>query len=296
MSVPAAYLAVVLVWSTTPLAIVWSSETVHPMMAAWLRMAIAALLGWMLVRTLKLELPWHWKAIRSYGCAVIGIFGGMCCTYLAVGYVSSGLISVIYGLAPLVSGMLAQQLIGEARFRPYQWLAFAIALSGLGSIFAGDLRLAEEGWPGVLLLLAAVFLFSLSGVLVKRVGADVHPLPHTVGTLLFSLPLFGLSWLVTDGHWPVLDFGSHSPWAILYLATFGSLVGFVCYFYVLKRLSATTVALVTLITPVFALMLGSLLNGEAISASLMVGTGIILSGLSLYFWGDRLQWARRRLA
>src|SRR5690606_40687475 len=121
--------------------------------------------------------------------------------------------------------------------------------------------LAEEGWPGVLLLLAAVFLFSLSGVLVKRVGADVHPLPHTVGTLLFSLPLFGLSWLVADGHWPVLDFGSHSPWAILYLATFGSLVGFVCYFYVLKRLSATTVALVTLITPVFALMLGNLLNG-----------------------------------
>lgn len=296
MSVPAAYLAVVIVWSTTPLAVAWSSETVHPVMAAWLRMAIAALLGWVLVRVLRMELPWHRMALKSYGCAVIGVFGGMYCTYMAVSYVSSGLISVFYGMAPLISGMLGQHLIGEERFKLHHWLAFFIAFAGLGYIFLGDLRLSAEGLPGVLLLLAAVFLFSLSGVMVKKVGADIHPLAHTVGTLLCSLPLFGLGWLVTDGELPVLDFSSHSPWAILYLATFGSLVGFVCYYYVLKQLAATTVALVTLVTPAFALMLGNLLNGELVSAPVIIGTGMILCGLSLYFWGDRLRLSGHRLA
>src|SRR5690606_8650724 len=114
-------------------------------------------------------------------------------------------------------------------------------------IFLDDLALSGDGLPGILLILAAVLLFSLSGVMVKKVGAEVHPLPATVGALLFSLPLFAIAWVLMDGALPTLDFSSRSPWAIFYLATFGSLIGFVCYFYVLKRMPASTVALVTLV-------------------------------------------------
>src|SRR5690606_2335661 len=110
MSVPAAYLAVLVVWSTTPLAVVWSSETVHPVMAAGLRMALAAVLGWLLVRAFRLELPWHKAALRSYSYSVLAVFGAMFCTYLAVAYIPSGLISVLYGLSPMVSGLLGQRV------------------------------------------------------------------------------------------------------------------------------------------------------------------------------------------
>ncbi|NVK43634.1 MAG: DMT family transporter [Oceanospirillaceae bacterium] len=289
MSVPSAYLAVLVIWATTPLGVAWSSETVHPLMAAWLRMAIAALLGWLLVRALRLELPWHRAALRSYACATLGIFGAMAATYTAVQYIPSGLISVIFGLSPIISALLAQLLLKEAPFAPHRWLACVLGLAGLGWIFLDGATLGPGSWPGVALLLLAALLFSLSGVMVKREALAIHPLSQTVGALVLSLPAYGLLWALLDGSAPQLDFSSHSPWAILYLAVFGSLVGFVSYFHVLSRLSPSTVALVTLITPVFALLLGSWLNHEVVGTSTWTGTAVILAGLSVFFWGDRLR-------
>nr|WP_067291838.1 DMT family transporter [Marinobacterium profundum] len=289
MSVPSAYLAVLAIWATTPLGIAWSSETVNPLMAAWLRMGIAAVLGWLLVRTLRLDMPWHRQALRSYAFATLGIFGAMSSTYLAVRFVPSGLISVIFGLSPVLSALLAQVLLREAPMAPHRWLACAIALSGLGWIFMDDATLSLETWPGIALLLLAVLLFSLSAVMVKREALAIHPLPHTVGALLLSLPCYGLLWLLLDGTAPTFDFGSHSPWAILYLAVFGSLIGFVCYFHILSKLPPSTVALVTLITPVFALLLGSLLNHENVGLSVWSGTALIMAGLAIFFWGHRLR-------
>ena len=64
MSVPAAYLAVVIIWSTTPLGIVWSSETVDPTLALFLRMALAAVLGLAFVVVARIRLLWT----RPAGC------------------------------------------------------------------------------------------------------------------------------------------------------------------------------------------------------------------------------------
>lgn len=46
-------------------------------------------------------------------------------------------------------------------------------------------------------------------------------------------------------------------------------------------------ALVTLITPVIALVLGSLLNDEPLTARRVQGGGLICIGLAVYSWGDR---------
>ena len=48
------------------------------------------------------------------------------------------------------------------------------------------------------------------------------------------------------------------------------------------------IGLVTLITPVLALMLGQTLNGEQINTNVWFGTLAILAGLGLYLWGGRL--------
>ena len=55
------------------------------------------------------------------------------------------------------------------------------------------------------------------------------------------------------------------------------MLGFALYYYVLRHVEATRVALITLITPVLALMLGHLLNGEALQAESVLGTASILS-------------------
>ena len=64
MSVPAAYLVVILVWSTTPLGVQWSSQGLSPVAGALSRMFLAALLGWTAARPLKVAVPWHRQALK----------------------------------------------------------------------------------------------------------------------------------------------------------------------------------------------------------------------------------------
>lgn len=77
-------------------------------------------------------------------------------------------------------------------------------------------------------------------------------------------------------------------WSIVYLGVVGSVIGFVCYYYLLKHLAASSVALITLITPVSALWIGHVINDEIISASIYTGTVFVLVGLILHQSGDVL--------
>ena len=139
-----------------------------------------------------------------------------------------------------------------------------------------------------MLVLTSVFFFSLSGVMVKSIDINIHPMATTIGALLFATPLFTLTWLLTDGSLPMAQWQHRSWWAILYLGIFGSLIGFIAYYYVLQKLPASTVSLITLITPVFALSLGGYLNNETISLTLIVGALFVIFGLTLFLWGDKL--------
>ena len=70
--------------------------------------------------------------------------------------------------------------------------------------------------------------------------------------------------------------------AIIYLGIFASLIGFLGYFYILQKLNATTVALITLMTPPLAITLGALINNEPVGPNLFIGAFFVIVGLALY--------------
>ncbi|WP_077337822.1 DMT family transporter [Pseudocolwellia agarivorans] len=292
MSVPAAYFAVVLIWSTTPLGITWSSETVNPTLAVLARMVIAVVLGWLILKVSKIELPLNRQAFKLYGYSTIGIFGGMSFAYVAAQYISSGLISLIFGLAPILSGILAQKILNEPKFSKTKKFALLFAMVGLAivcydKVFAQTGALSSDSYLGIAAVLCAVFFFSISGVLVKSVDIKINALASTVGSLVFSIPFFVAVWLVFDGTLPVDEWETKSLLAILYLGVFGSLIGFIAYYYVLQKLDASTVALITMITPVIAICFGALLNNETVTDNLIIGASFVMGGLALYQWGGR---------
>lgn len=288
MNVSTAYLAVVLIWSTTPLGIVWSSESVHPTLAVLLRMSIALTIGIVLLKAYNIKLPWHLNAIKLYIFSAVGIFGGMLLSYYAAQYISSGLISLIFGLAPILSGVLAQKMINEPKFSRTKKIALVIALIGLSIVCLDNFLLNDKGYIGIILVLFAVSFFSLSGVLVKGVQIVIHPLSTTIGALLFCTPLFFIVWLVFDGTLNYQEWQPRAILSIIYLGVFGSLIGFIAYFYVLQKLTASTVALITMITPVLALSLGALLNNEHISINLMIGAVFVVTGLTCFQWSTKV--------
>jgi drug/metabolite transporter (DMT)-like permease len=295
MSVPAAYLGIVLIWATTPLAIKWSGEDGGFLLGVALRMTLGYLVCLLLLWGLRIKFPWHRQARRSYLAAGLGMFGAMLSVYWGAQYIPSGLVSVIFGLSPILIGVFANWWLGETSFSAGRLFGVLLAISGLAVIFMPRESAAAIAPQGVAAVLLAVMLHSLSAVWVKRIGGTLHPMAINSGALSIAVPLYLLVWLLFDGSMPQ-SLSERSLWAIIYLALFGTVLGFNLYYFVMKRVSAAVLSLVTLITPVLALFIGQGLNGEVIVPHVWFGTGAILFGLFVYQWGGRgLMWLRRRV-
>lgn len=287
MQIPAAFAAVIIIWSTTPLAIQWSSEGQGFLFGVLGRMALGALLCLMIVKMMGIALPWHRRARYAYIAAAVGVFGAMLSVYWGAQYIPSGVVSVLFGLTPIATGILAAVWIGERSLTATRITGLFLALCGLVMVFGSSFSLGEQAVFGLSAVLLSVCLHAVSAVWVKQVNVELSPVAVTTGALLISVPLYLITWIVFDGTLPT-EFPPRAVAATLYLGVFGSVIGFILYFYLLKHLEASRASLLTLITPVLALILGQTLNGENVGLEVWLGSMIILIGLMSHEWGDQI--------
>lgn len=287
MSLPAAFISVILIWSTTPLAIKWSALDIGPSLAVFSRMIIGALVCVMMLALLRVRFPLHRNAWLSYTVSGLSMFGAMALSYWSAQYVSSGMISVLFGLTPLITSLGAALWLDEEAITPSKLAGMLLGVAGLLLIFRGAPGLGNGAIPGLAALFIAVVVQSLGLVLMKRIGDDSPPLATTMGTLVVALPLFFAAWWLSDGDFPEV-WPERALAATVYLGVFGTVLGFALYFYMIKHMEAGHVALITLVTPVMALLLGHVLNSEAVPPQVWMGTASIILGLCLHRWGG--QW------
>lgn len=281
VSVPLAYIGVILIWGTTPLTIQWSGEGVGFLFGVASRMVVGTVLALMLLVVSGGRVQRDRRSIRAYLAAGMGIFTTMMCVYWAAQQIPTGWISVLFGLSPILTGVMARYWLGASPLRAIQWGGLGFALAGLATIFGSSLELSGAAVAGLAAVVAATFAYSASAVLVKRLDARLSGLNQATGALLVATPLFVLAWWLGDGRLPEqIPFRSGA--SILYLALCGSVIGFAAYYHVLRHVDAVRVTLITLVTPVIALLLGTLLNDEAITAEVAAGAGLILTGLALF--------------
>lgn len=287
MSLPAAFVSVVLIWSTTPLAIKWSAAGVGFSFAVFARMVVGALLCAALLMAMRVRLPLHRRARLAYMVGGVSMFGAMALTYWSSQYISSGMISVLFGLSPLITSFGAMLWLEEEKVTPSKLAGMVLGVIGLLLVFRGGLGIGSGAALGLFALFVAVTTQSLGLVWIKRIGDDSPPLAMTLGSLVVALPLFFSAWWLADGHLPAA-LPERAVAATLYLGVFGSVLGFAMYFYMVKHMEAGRIALITLITPVMALLLGHSLNGETVLPQVWLGTASIVFGLALHRWGE--QW------
>jgi len=287
MSIPLAYIGVIIVWSTTPLAILWSSEGVGFLFGVTSRMVIGAVLALVVAALLGAGMKWHRHALTAYLAAGLGIYGGMLTVYWAAQYIPSGWISVIFGLSPVFTGIMARYWLEGETLTPQKLTGMLLGITGLAVIFVNAIEMDGHVLLGITAMLLSVIIHSASGVWVKRINADVPAIVMTSGGLAIAAPLFLITWLFMGAEVPE-EATSRTIGAIGYLALFGSVLGFALYFYVLRNVQATQVALITLITPVIALVLGNSLNSEPITMEVVIGAALILSGLALFQFGGQI--------
>ncbi len=284
--IQASYLAVVVIWSTTPLAIQWSATQVDYLFGVTARMVIGLVISLILLRVMGLSLRGERRAVLTYLAAGLGIYGAMICVYWGAQYIPSGWISVLFGLTPIVTGIMARRFLGEQALSGMRLVGVFLGIAGLVTVFWGSLHFSPTAWLGVAALMASVTLHSASTVWTKAIGWQGHGLEITAGALVVAVPLYLISWMLFGEQWPDAV-PVKAALSIVYLGSVATVLGFGAFYYVLRHVDATRVALLTLMTPIIALWLGRWLNGEELTWTVMAGTGLILSGLTLYEFGER---------
>jgi len=291
MSVPAAYIGIVLIWSTTPLAIKWSGESAGFLFGVSARMFISVLVCAVIMSFMSRTLEWSRDALKVYFVASIGIFGSMMSVYWGAQFVESGLISVIFGLTPIVTGLLAVLWLKEEAFSVAKGFGIVLGIAGISLIFLRGVSFGNLSLLGISAIVVAMLLHSGSTVWMKQLQSNVKSLDAVYGGLLVSLPMYAISWLVLIQlgyqQWPE-SVSTRSLLSISYLGIMGSVVGFILFYYVLQNISASRIGLIPLLTPVIALVLGSQLNNEVIPIVVWIGSALILLGMSIYQWGHHI--------
>ena len=291
MSVPAAYIIVILVWSTTPLGIQWSGVEIGYEYGVALRMLIGLFALMIIARIWKLPVPWDKSARRVYLASGLSLFLAMTFVYWSAQYIPSGWIAVIFGLSPVLTSIFATLILKESAFTFGRAVGMLLGLCGLAVVFLEGLSISSAALWGVAAVTFSAVSQSLGAVVIRKLKPKMHAISITIGSLVVATPLFFANAFYSSGlpnAWPL-----QSVMAIVYLAVFGTALGFPLYYYLLKNINVERVALITLITPITALLLGAAINDEVIGSQVWLGTALILSGLAIYEYGKYLPFKKK---
>ena len=279
-----AWLAVCVIWGTTYLGIRVAIETMPPGVMSSLRWLIAAaiLLVYLKVRGEPLPEPSRWGGIALMGFLLLFIGNGGV-SYAEL-WVPSGLAAVLVATAPFwMAGAEASFGGGDRMTRR--------TLAGLLIGFLGILILV---WPeltfrspdsrlfllGVVLLQIASFGWSLGSAYSRRFARTDHVLGTTALQMLAGGVMLGLLG-TARGEWAAFSFTIRTTIALLYLATFGAIGGFVAYTYALRHLPVSFVSLYAYINPIIAVALGVLFMGEPFGVRIAVAAMLVLAGVGI---------------
>nr|WP_305891646.1 DMT family transporter [Methylomonas sp. WSC-6] len=284
-----AYLGVVLIWSTTPLAIKWSSVDVSFVFGVTARMCIGAVCLFLLMLLARQPLRLNRKALQTYLAVALQLYLSMLITYWGAQYIPSGWVSVIFGLSPFMTAFLAAAFLKERSLGLGKLISYVMGIIGLLVMFNSALEINELAIQGMLAMLMATFLYSVSSVWVKQIRAELPALTQISGGMLFALPAYLVTWYWLDAAALPVAVSQQTQLAILYLGMIATPIGFALFYYLLIYLPATSVAMITLITPVFSLLLGYFVNQEPLTLKIAFGSGLIVLALAIHASTDRRQ-------
>jgi drug/metabolite transporter (DMT)-like permease len=276
--------AIYLIWGTTYLAVVIMLRTIPPFAGSAMRYSFGGtlLLLWLLLfrRQAFAGLPWP----RLLMAGVLLVAGGNGFAVWAQQGVPSGIAALLISSVPVFVMLLNWLFFARRAPDVRSLIGILIGMCGVAVIvvhlhtLSGAVRM-----PYVLALLGAMLCWS-SGTLVSRgtiVAAQVSA--GTCVQMLVGATLLSLMALV-HGDWRAL-FAAHvslGSWlALAYLTVFGSIVALSCFLWLLTQVSPQKATTYALVNPLVALLLGSLLLGEKITASVAVAVLLILAGVGL---------------
>ncbi len=283
--IPAAWLTLCVVWSSTWLVIKIGLIDLPPLsFVAW-RFVIAVLVLLVISAGRTHLLP---KRRSDY--FVLGLTGLL---MFAVNYgllfwaelhVSSGIAAVIQASIPIFGMVCAHWMLPDEPLRWQRLSGALVAIFGVALICAR--LLSFNGWLaflGGLGITVGAASAAFSNVWLKARKMDLAPSMLAAWQMIFGIVPLVICALTIDGNPLHLHWTPRAIFCLLYLAVIGSSFTFLLLYWLMPRMSVTNLQTISLITPPGAIAIGWAFGGERLSTWSLLGAGFVLLGVWMIF-------------
>ena len=283
--IPAAWLTLCIVWSSTWLAIKVGLRDLPPISFVAIRFVVAILVLIAVSIGRARLLPQRASDYLILAATGILMFA-LNYTLLFWGelHVSSGLAAVLQTTIPIFGMFFAHWMLPDEPLRLQKLAGALLAIGGVALICS---RLLDFGgvlafWGGVGIVFGGAAA-AYSNVLLKARRINLAPAMLAAWQMIFgTIPLLILGAIV-DGNPARFHWGTMSIFCLLYLAIIGSSLTFLLLYWLLPRMSVTNLQTISLITPPGAVMLGWALGGEKFPLWSLLGAAVVLVGVWMIF-------------
>lgn len=280
------YASVVLIWGMTWIAISFQHGEFSPTVGIFWRFIIASsVLFIFLVLTKKL------KALNKQDhlfCLIQGacVFGfNFLCFYTAVGYINSGLEAVIFSMSVLFNAVNNRLFFGQ-KITQYFYPSAILGGAGIISLFWHDIISTHFEWNtllGIVLCMLGTYGFSIGNMVSIRhqnKGLDIFT-TNAYGMLYGAIMMGIIGLFLQKDFFPTIS--SSAFLALMYLAIFGSVIGFTAYFALIGRIGASQATYTTLLFPLVAMSISTIWENYQWYFGSFLGVIFILLGNYILF-------------
>ncbi|MEC8918250.1 MAG: EamA family transporter [Pseudomonadota bacterium] len=265
-------LGIIAIWAFNIIVIKLGVEDLPPLLVTVLRFMLVAVLVVPFTRISRQQLPWILLLAVTFG----GLHFPLLFLGLQQSEAGTGALLVQMGtpFATLLAAMFLKEKLGPRRV-----VGLILAFGGV-VVLAGGPSLPPPA--STALLLASAFFWAVSTMIIK-LAPPIAPLTMTGWISLFAIPLVALgSWIFEDDQWLALRQASWAGWgAVVYTAVMSSIAAYGLWYRLLQKHPVSRVVPLTLLMPVFAVMLGVWLLDDPLGINKVAGGAMVIAGLAI---------------
>jgi putative membrane protein PagO len=281
------YALACLIWGSTWMAIRLGLDSLTPFVSVGLRFSFAALFILIFMKIKGMKIQMDKLSIKLYlQMAFFSFVIPYGLVYWGEQYIPSGLASVLFAINPFFVTIFSFYMLSQEKITPYKIIGMIVGFIGIVVIFSEDITNTAGFfvWGMVAVVLSALIQGWIQ-VVIKKYGQHLHSFTMNFYPMLIAgITMLFIGFFTENLNY--IKFDSKAILSVLYLASFGSMIVFTCWYWLLKRVSVIVLSLITFITPVIALILGIILLKEVFTVIDIFGSFLVLVGLIIATLGN----------
>ena len=283
------FIALCLIWGSTWYFIKISLNAgVPPFYGVGLRFLFSGIIFFIYIYYKKLSIPTTPQAIKlylSFGLLNFSLSYGM--TYWATQYIYSSISSILWGLFPLFTSLMAHFMIKDdpdERLNKNKIGALMMGLVGVAIMSANqEIDFKSQSFSAILVLISVIIIAAYPSVQYKKYNDEVGPYQmNAVCQVMTGIIMLSMSSLFKEDI-SVIVWNNELILSTLYLIVFGGFISWGIYFWLYQHLNVTQVTYVAIFPPIVAIFLGWVFLGEILSLQEIIGTLLILGSSILIY-------------